>query len=675
MCHVSRVLRRAALLVGAAVGLCLITATGTPGGNLVSNPGFETRRWNSPAAWRVSEGATGNTFDWVRGDGASADVHSGARALRMNALRTPAPEHSMDATSSPFRVPPHARVEASVWVKASDVVRQGDAGWYGLRVTLTARNAFGAKVEHRDLLNEEGSFCWKKVQGGMIVPEGAVTMDLSIKMTTCTGTVWIDDADVHVAKYLPAVNLAGLRAPVLIPRPWQSRIEDDTFELRSVSITNERDDPRVREAVDTWFTRIGVPHDFLADSNLAPHRYDTHVLLGDGADPVLAREFSWRFPDHSWSDLEEQGYFLAVVRRPGQNLICLGANSSIGRFYALQTLKQLVENRRVCVADILDKPTVACRGIPMGLQWFEERNTEALQRLTQLKFNFVWAQGSFLDNCLDTDNWRLDFTPAQKAALGSFIELYRKNFIDVWIALGPRGKNPPLQYSSDGDIDAVVRKMDVLYMLGLRNFGLRFDDLGNVGEDRLLAPEDLNAFDDDIGAAQVYFIHEVFRRLKDLHPDIQFMVVPMDYNQIGNHGGKTRTGLRLRRFQDLPADIGVYAVSYYDQDVLSTTCLTGRSRTAVVSNFYAEGIEDPYEYAVPYLNFIAWQNPAVRAKIAAFSWLPKVPQREDASRISWHTVADFAWAPERYDPDRSFQDAAARYLGIPEEQVPSSHVK
>ena len=154
----------------------------------------------------------------------------------------------------------------------------------------------------------------------------------------------------------------------------------------------------------------------------------------------------------------------------------------------MQTLRQLIQDRAVYVADILDKPTVACRGIPMGLQWFEERNGEALKRLTQLKFNFVWAQGSFLDNCLDTDNWRLDFTASQKAALQQFLELYQKNFIDVWMAIGPRGKNPPLQYSAEGDIDTVVRKMDVLYALGLRNFGLRFDDLGNLGEGAVADP-------------------------------------------------------------------------------------------------------------------------------------------------------------------------------------------
>jgi len=656
------------LAIGGAILLPVVwaglysVAGGAPGDNLIVNPGFELQRWNVLAAWRLADGAEGNTFDWVQNDPAGDEVHSGDRSLRLKALSAPAPDQSMEATSNPFRVPPHARVEASVWLKASDVVNQGDASWYGLRVTLTARSASGAKVEHRDLASEVGSFGWRKIQGGMIVPEGTVTMDLSVKMTTCTGTVWVDDATVRVVEGLPVVDLTGVRHPVLIPRPWQARLNGDRFELPSLSIVNPGDDPRLRDAVNSFGTSLGIVPEFLSDTAPAPDWYGTQLILGDRAHPVLAREFALRFPDNTWSELDEQGYFLAVVKEEVQNQIYIGANSPVGRFYAVQTLRQLVTNGAVYVADVLDKPTVACRGIPMGLQWFEARNGEALKRLTRLKFNFVWVQGSFLDNYLDTDNWRLDFTPAQQTILREFLDLYQKNFIDVWIALGPRGKKAPLQYSSQDDIDTVVRKMDVLYTLGLRNFGLRFDDLQNVGEDRLLIPEDVRMFDDDIGAAQVYFIGQVYNRLKARHPDIQLMVVPMDYNQTGNYGEQTSASLRLRQFQKLSPEIGVYAVSYYDEDILTAVGLTGRPRVAVVSNFYAEGIEDRYEYAVPYLNFIGWRDRAVRAKIAGFTWLPKIPQNEDAALISWRTAADFSWAPERYDPDQSFQLAAAKYL-------------
>lgn len=655
------------LLVSLLTGLGgLPVRAGSVGENLVLNPGFETGRANAPVAWRMGNGAPGNTFEWVRDQEADDNVHAGDRALKMNARRAPAPEGSMHLTSNPFSAPPHGRVEVSVWLRASDVVSRGDAAWYGLRVALTARDESGAALEHRDLMSEQGSFSWKKIQGGMIVPEGTVTMDLSIKLTTCTGTVWVDEADVRVVEELPVVDLTGIRNPVLIPRPWQSRLNGAQFNLRTVVITNEGADPRIREAADSLFTDLGVLHSFANGNPVRPDESATQLLLGDGTNSTLARELTLRFPGTAWSDLEDQGYFLATVKGVNQNQIYLAANTAAGLFYGLQTLRQLVKEQGVYVADILDKPTVACRGIPMGLQWFQERSGAALQRLTQLKFNFVWVQGSMLDDCLNTDRWRQDFTEAQKTALQQFLELYRRNFIEVWIALGPRGKSPPLQYSSDADIDTLVRKMDALYTLGLRNFGLRFDDLENIGEDRLLVAADVDYFKGDIGLAQVYFIQAVYHRLKALHPDVKFMVVPMDYSQTGNYGDRTTSGLRLQQYHKLPPEIGIYSVSYYDEDILAATSLTGRSNVAVVSNFYAEGIEDRNEYAVPYLNFIGWQNAAVRGRIAGFTWMPKIPQREDAALISWRTAADFAWAPERYEPNGSFQTAAAKYLGVPD---------
>jgi hypothetical protein len=206
----------------------------------------------------------------------------------------------------------------------------------------------------------------------------------------------------------------------------------------------------------------------------------------------------------------------------------------------------------------------------------------------------------------------------------------------------------------------------VLYSLGLRNHGLRFDDLINVGEDRLLVVKDMQMFENDIGAAQAYFINAVYSRLKALHPDIHFMVVPMDYNQTGNFGDRSAASTRLRQLYSLPSAIQILTVCYYDEDVLATTCLTGRPQVMPESNFYTEGGGELPEYVVPYLDFISWQNVAVRARIGGFTWLPKMPQAEDAALVSWYTAADCAWAPERYDPNRAFQLAAARYLGVPD---------
>ncbi len=646
-------------IIGMAVCVVLLTAKVgcTADENLVLNGGFEIGASNVPASWTLTDAVQGNLFDWI-----TDERHSGNRSLRMNSVNPAPPGHSMGITSNSFEVPAYSRVDVSVWLKATDVVNGSDVSWYGLRVTLTAYDESGGKIEHRDLMNTRGSFSWKKIRGGMTAPERTRTMDLSIKLTTVTGVVWVDDARVHVAQELPEVDIPAIEAPVLIPHPWQLKLTMDTFELNDVAVIAGPLNPTVRQEIESFFASRSVDCEFLEADDTDILHYSTHLFIGDGADPVFNQEFSERFPEYDWTDLGDQGYFLAADKGNGPNYIYLGANTDVGIFYAIQTLKQLEFDEHIYLADILDRPTLSRRGIPMGLQWFEERKGEALKRLTELKFNLVWVQGSFLDDYLDIDNWRLDFTPAHEAILEEFIELYQENFIDVWIAIGPRGKNPPLQHSSDADINTLVRKMDVLYGLGLRRFGLRFDDLQNVGEDRLLTAEDINFFDDDIGAAQVYFISEVFGRLKAMHPDIESMVIPMDYNQSGNFGDMTQAGIRLQQFYGLPPDIGIYSVACYSEDVLAMIHLTGHDKMMIGSNFYVEGNGNLPEYVIPFLDFIDWGNPMIRCNIAGFTWLPKIHHGEDEALVSWHTMADFAWAPERYDPVESFERAVTRYL-------------
>ena len=91
------------------------------------------------------------------------------------------------------------------------------------------------------------------------------------------------------------------------------------------------------------------------------------------------------------------------------------------------------------------------------------------------------------------------------------------------------------------------------------------------------------------------------------------------------------------------------------------TSLTEHSSVIVCSHFYSAA-EIPREFVLPYMSFLSWSDSSIRARIAGVTWLPAIPRNEDTALISWHTTADFAWCPERYDPNASFGRAAARYL-------------
>ncbi len=90
--------------------------------------------------------------------------------------------------------------------------------------------------------------------------------------------------------------------------------------------------------------------------------------------------------------------------------------------------------------------------------------------------------------------------------------------------------------------------------------------------------------------------------------------------------------------------------------------LSGRP-TVNWSNFYAEGYLPSATYIAPHYNFFNPFNTAVRNAVGGLTYLPLQPGEEDAGEVSTYTTADYFWAPDRYNPNQSFQWGVAKHLG------------
>jgi hypothetical protein len=609
--------------------------------NLIANPGFEEGSGNELADW-----TSFGDVEWV-----TDELHSGSRAIKVHANGG-----SSKIESSWFEGSPHVRVEVSAWLKAQNVVSPGS--YFKLRMTLSAYEADQTtKIKHWDLVATTGSFEWKQVRASVIVPPDTKYMRLAVQLTECTGTVWVDDVAVKIAQTIPEVASAGSEVPIIIPQPWQMRVSKEKLSLGTIGIVSNRADETLKEAIAKYFNALNVSFLFVsADDSIAP--FTTLLILGDESQPIIDERFQRLSSGSRWSDLGEEGYFLSVAK--GQEVtIYVGANSEQGRFYALQTMKQLLleDDKQIYVADIVDRPTLSRRGIPMGIQWYNQQ-AEVFKRLAELKLNFVLNLGTFENEKL-WYRWREPLTESEKENLRDYLIFARKHFIRPYIAIGPRGRDAsgPTYYSSPTDINLVVDKMALLYDLGVRDFGLTFDDLGNVGQDVLFG-EDVAFFNNDIGAAHYYFVKEVHQRLKARHPDINLMVIPMIYNHLGNRGDTELS--YLASMAQLSPEIEMYSSPTYPQDVLTASHLTNR-RPLIWDNFWASFYQNKPapEFVVPLERSGSFEQ----SLITGFTFLPLIPASEDASLVSWKTAADYAWAPERYNADASFQSAANQYMG------------
>lgn len=643
------------LLAGVAASL-------TAGENLVPNPGFEEVGEDGlPSGWsvarRYTEGEAGAVEDVVRSGERAAMVRATSYEPPADAQGNGGLSLSSDWFDAP---PPGTTIEVEGWIRAEDVVSPGS--YYMLRCTVYFFDADGVtKLRHRDIACTEGSFDWTRFRANLIVPPEAARMKLSCQLTACTGTAWFDDLSVTVT--FPALTVEGVLddlalpdEPPIIPRPWRAEFGPRLpIGALAVAPVVGGPDGRLARALARLLESAGLE----PVSGDAP---DASRLTVGG--PEIAAEMSGALGGLTVADLGEQGYCLEVAPRGEGAEIRVAAATDRGRYYGLQTLRGLIAGKgpdaTVPVTRIADRPTIPLRGMAMGVQWFGNQE-EALDRLAELKCNFVTNQGSFMGgkfggNSRSGTHWREPLTDAELQTMAGYLALCHERFIEPMISMSPRGE-PPTSYSSDAEIDLVVDKLAALHALGFRNLGLNFDDLRNIGQDRVIAAEDIAAFGDDLGRAHLHFCGQIYERLRARCPEVTFRVLPWQYSGFVN---LTETGRRyLRTLGELPGEVGMIVCANDPENLALFTELTGR-RPIVWDNWFARWEAGGAPVFVPPLD----RTPEMSdANTEGYIFLPMVPAREDAAGTSWLTAADYLWAPERYEPAASFERAVQAAVG------------
>lgn len=466
---------------------------------------------------------------------------------------------------------------------------------------------------------------------------------------------WIVIYLLFTANMLFAENVT----PVIFPHPWQIKYSDGNIAVKKFAVKNIANQDKLKAAIEDFAKTMKIPCTFLSGSEQVPS-YSTLILLDDASDSATKNIIGKEFPEIKMNDLGDQGYFLAITKNGQPGRIGISANTEQGRFYGLQTLKQLMdkENGTLPLAVVADKPTILSRGIPVGESWFGKIE-EGVKRLAALKCNFIIGAGYSGKNggTMSSCGWRRPYTENEIKEYKKYFDLCNRNFIGLSIGISPRG-NPPTQYSSDKDINLLVDRMSVLYDLGARNFSINFDDLEGLDQARLRIDEDIKKFDNDIARAHLYFVNQVYSRLKAKHPDIKLRIIPMYYG--GFEGFDEKKKAYLRTVSELPKEIDFISCPYGEKSIRAFRELTGRS-PFIWDNYYANWADKGKMpvFTPPISRFPDKNGPG---EIKGYVFITAPFNREDFIMASWGNGADFIWSPERYSASQSFDNAL---LGMP----------
>ena len=257
------------------------------------------------------------------------------------------------------------------------------------------------------------------------------------------------------------------------------------------------------------------------------------------------------------------------------------------------------------------------------------------------------------------DKWREPYPAAQIEELKKLVDTAKSNGIRFTFAISP---GLDLHYTGsegDKDFDLLLKKMEAMYQIGVRSFAIFFDDLkdakGRHHEDGKLQAEFLNSLQDTF-----------HRRHKDIVP---FITVPTEYFYEDMVDGS-----RVKKYtRDFAENLDEKIVVLYTGDGVVCQGISDEQLDAANKIYRRErGLGIWWNY--PVNDYTLRDNGGRNSKLA-LGPIVNLPKRNmhaiyfnpmgqvQMSKISLATGAEYANAPEIYDPQKSWSKAIEEQFG------------
>ena len=346
---------------------------------------------------------------------------------------------------------------------------------------------------------------------------------------------------------------------------------------------------------------------------------------------------------------EEQGYVLVASNSENEKgqVTIIGADGE-GAYYGILTLKQMFEQKtsdgRIAEIEVSDWPDVKLRGFVegfYGFPWTYEGRLGLMEDCGELKMNtYIYAPK---DDPYHRDRWR-ELYPEEEAenirklaAAG-----HETNVTFCWSVHPGNGFN----YNTDDDFNAIIAKFEQLYNLGVRQFGISYDDLGGADYYR--------------GREHAEIINRVNEEFVKVKGDVKPLIV-----------------VATRYCAAWGPDMNSYFKPFYsslDEDVV--VMWTGNGTMSVVSK---AAYEWPKTYTGVDRNLASWWNYPVNDycdgkllmspletlytdvdNLSGFFLNPM--SQAEASKVAIFSGADYSWNIQDFDYMESWKEAIVRLV-------------
>lgn len=368
-----------------------------------------------------------------------------------------------------------------------------------------------------------------------------------------------------------------------------------------------------------------------------PAAQETNIFLYEQteADEALMSAFSLEKSD--LAPVHKEGYELLIQGEPVCSIGIIGSDPD-GIHYGVVSLSSILkqrEGRNVAQLRITDYPEIPYRGYIEGFYgypWSHEDRMDLMRFGGEYKLNtYIYAPK---DDPYHRKNWR-ELYPSDKASeIAELAAAGHANHLNFVWTIHP---GDTIDLSSEEDFQSVLAKLKQLYSLGVRQFGVLFDDLVGAAD----------------GAGQAVFINRIDTEFVKAHDHIKPLItVGTRYCEAW---GPSMTGYFKLFAENLHKDVEIM--------------WTG---SATMSNISREQFDAPKRAIESNRNLSVWWNYPVNdycdskilmGKIENLSsdldnvngFFSNPMNQPQASKQALFCIADHNWNTDAFDSQRSFE--------------------
>ena len=396
--------------------------------------------------------------------------------------------------------------------------------------------------------------------------------------------------------------------PELYPRPQQ--VTESLGWLKMSTPLRQ-----LRQRLDTLtLTQIRESKGLYAKANLR---------LGLKTDPRLS-SYRTKVPT------QDESYYLEVNSR---GITLVGADS-VGLYYGLQSLRQLLASNQVPYCKITDYPSVGLRGVVEGFYGNPYSHSD---RIEQFKFYGRTKLNTYIygpkDDPYHRDKWRELYPEQERKRISELVtQAHQRGVRFVWAI------HPGLDIKwTEEDRKAVVRKCEDMYRLGVRSFAVFFDDI---------------SADDESARHQAELLNYLYEHFEKTGMKIGSLILcPTQYNQAWAKGAYLDIlGTKMNPKIEIMWT-GKTVVTMIDRETMEYVNARIRRKGYIWLNYPVT------DFAVDHILLGPMRGNASDIDQLVSGFVANPMEYAEASKVGVFGVADYLWNMKAYDADRAWEGA------------------